>query len=121
MTKRVSRATTKRSAAARQPNPVKRSNGAKHAGAAKRANGRNQAIEHRPTYKPSRKTMGASLGSAVGGVAIYYANRLWPGMVTPEVAGVFTMAATFAVGWIVPPSAHEAIVETEHGRRTASA
>jgi hypothetical protein len=121
MTKRASRATTKRSAAARQPSAVKRSNGARHAGAAKRGNGRNHAAEHRTTYRPSRKTVGATLGSAVSGIATYYANRTFPGMVTPEIAGLFTVVATFALGWVVPPAAGEAIVATEHGHRMASA
>ena len=121
MTKRASRAATKRSAAARQPNAVKRSNGARHAGAAKRGNGRDHAVEHQKTYRPSRKTMGATLGSAVSGIATYYANRAFPGMVTPEIAGLVTVVATFALGWVVPPRAGEAIIETERGRRMASA
>jgi hypothetical protein len=29
--------------------------------------------------------------------------------------------ATFALGWVVPPAAGEAIVATEHGHRMASA
>jgi hypothetical protein len=121
MSKRASRATTRRSAAARQADPVKRSNGAKHAGAAKPANDRNHATEHRQTIRPSRKTMGATLGSAVSGIATYYANRAFPGMVTPEIAGLVTVVATFALGWAVPPSAREAIIETQHGHRMASA
>jgi len=121
MTKRVSRAITKRSAAARQPSAVKRSNGGRHAGAAKRGNGRNHAAEHRTTYRPSRKTVGATLGSAVSGIATYYANRAFPGMVTPEIAGLVTVVATFALGWFVRPGAGEAIVATEHGHRMASA
>ena len=121
MTKRASRSVTKRSAAARQPNAVKRSNGAKRAGAAKRSNGGNHATERHTTYRPSRKTVGATLGSAVSGIATYYANRAFPGMVTPEIAGFITVAATFALGWVVPPSGREAIVHTEHGHRMASA
>ena len=120
MTKRASRATTKRAAAARQPNAVKRSNGAR-TGATKRANGGNHAAEHRPTYRPSRKTMGATLGSAVSGIATFYVNRAFPGVVTPEIAGLVTVVATFALGWVVPPGASEAIVQTEHGHRMASA
>src|SRR5215467_5669212 len=110
MSKRSSRATAKRSAAARQTNAVKRSNGTKYAGAAKRGNGRNQVAEHHQTFRPSRKTIGATLGSAVSGIAIYYANRTWPGMVPHDVAGMFTVVATFAIGWIIPPSAREAII-----------
>jgi hypothetical protein len=118
MTKRASRATAKRSVAARQPNAVKRSNGARHTGPAKRS--RNPAVEKRATYRPSRKTMGATLGSAVSGIATYYANRAFPGMVTPEIAGFVTVVATFALGWVVPPRAGEAIIATEHGHRMAS-
>ena len=121
MPKRASRAAIKRSAPARQPSAIKRSNGAKRAGAAKRGNGRNDAPEHRTTFRPSRKTMGATLGSAVSGIATYYANRAFPGMVTPEIAGFLTVAATFALGWVVPPRAGEAIVHTENGHRMASA
>jgi hypothetical protein len=121
MTKRASRATTRRSAAARQPNAVKRSNGAKHAGAAKRGNGHSQTIEHRPTFMPARKTIGATLGSAISGIAIYYANRTWPGMVPHDVAGMLTVVATFAIGWIIPPGKREAIIETERGHRMAMA
>jgi hypothetical protein len=120
MTKRFSRASTKRSAAARQPNAVKRSNGARN-GAANSANGGNHAVDHRPTYRPSRKTMGATLGSAVSGIATFYVNRAFPGMVTPEIAGLVMVVATFALGWVVPPGAGEAIVQTEHGRRMATA
>ena len=122
MAKRSSRAfTAKRSATARQSNAVKRSNGAKHATAARRGNGGNHAVEHRQTFRPSRKTVGATLGSAVSGIATYYANRAFPGMVTPEIAGLLTVVATFALGWVVPPGAGEAIIATEHGHRMASA
>ena len=109
MTKRSSRATIKRSAPARQSSAVKRSNGVK------RANG------HRATYRPARKTVAATVGAAVGGIATYYANRVWPGMVTPDIAGVVTVVATFALGWVVPPGAREAIVKTAQGHRMASA
>src|SRR5438270_13913468 len=114
MAKRASRAVTRRSAPARQPNPIKRSDGAKRAGAAKRSNGRNGATELRTTYRPSRKTMGATLGSAVSGIASYYANRDFPGMVTPDIAGFRTVHVTFALGWVVPLADGEAIDQTEH-------
>jgi len=74
-----------------------------------------------PFSPANNKTMGATLGSAVGGIATFYANRAFPGIVTPEIAGLVTVVATFAVGWIVPPSAREAIIATEHGHVMASA
>jgi hypothetical protein len=121
MPKRSSPAATKRSAPARQPSAIKRSNGARRAGATKRGNGRDQVTGHRATYRPSRKTVGATLGSAVSGLAIFAANRYWHVAITPEIASTIAVAATFAVGWIIPPGAREAIVETERGHRTASA
>ncbi|HUI96493.1 MAG TPA: hypothetical protein VLX44_12125 [Xanthobacteraceae bacterium] len=101
---------TKRSNHRKPANGVKR-------GAAKRMNGAHPIADHRPTYAPSKKTVGATLGSAVGGLAIYVANHAWPGTVTPELAGMLTVIATFAVGWVVPPGAREAVVVTERGRR----
>jgi hypothetical protein len=121
MAKRASRAVTKRSAAVRQPTAVKRSNSARQAGAAQRSNGRNRPPEHRATFRPSRKTVGATLGSAVSGIAIFAANRYWHVPISPDIASMIAVAATFAVGWVVPPGAREAIVQTEHGHRTASA
>ncbi len=76
MARHSSRTTTaKRSSAARQSATVKRSNDAKHGNGGKRANGRNHAAGHRATYRPSRKTVGATLGSAVSGLAIVAVNR----------------------------------------------
>jgi hypothetical protein len=122
MTKRTSRAKpAKRSAAARQSTAVKRSNGAKHANGKKRGNGRTPATEHHATYRPSRKTVGATVGSAVSGLAIFAASRYWHITITPEVASMIAVAATFAVGWVVPPSAREAIIETARGHRMAFA
>ncbi len=34
---------------------------------------------------------------------------------------MIAVVATFAVGWIVPPGAREAIIETERGHRMANA
>ena len=70
---------------------------------------------------PARKTVGATLGSAISGIAIYYANRQWPGMVPHDVAGMLTVVATFAIGWIIPPGKREAIIATERGHRMAMA
>ena len=114
------RSTTKRANNTRHANGTKRANGMKRANGARRANGAHAVAEHQATYAPSTKTIGATLGSAVSGIALYYANRAWPGMITPDIAGIFTVAATFAVGWVVPPGAREGIVVTEHGRRTAT-
>lgn len=108
-------ATTKRAAAARQPSAVKRSNGVR------RANGQNQQIEHRPTFRPSRKTLAATIGSAISAIALYYGNSGPTHVVSPEIAGMLTVAATFVVGWIVPPGARERIIETARGHRTATA
>ena len=102
------------SRAAKRSSRTKRPNGAKR-------NGTRAVSDHRPTYAPSNKTVGATLGSAVSGIALYFANRAWPGMVTPEIAGMFTVVATFAIGWIVPPGEREGVVVTERGRRTAVA
>jgi hypothetical protein len=122
MTSRSSHAgNAKRSTRPKHASVAKRGNGSKRANGVKRANGAHAMTEHRPTYTPSRKTVGATLGSAVSGIALYFANRVWPGTITPDIAGAFTVAATFAIGWVVPPGAREAIVVTEHGRRTAMA
>jgi hypothetical protein len=121
MTRRSSRSTTVKQSAARQSTAVKRSNGAKHANGKKRGNGRNHAPEHRATYRPSRKTVGATVGSAVSGLAMFAANRYWHVSITPEIASMIAVAATFAVGWVVPPSAREAIIETARGHRMAFA
>jgi hypothetical protein len=109
------RSTAKHQNIAKRPTFAKRQNGAKRAVAVKRANGAHS--EQRATFAPSKKTIGATLGSAVGGIAIYLANRHWPGVVTPDIAGMVTVVATFAVGWVVPPGKREAIVVNERGRR----
>jgi len=123
MTKRYRRASAaKRSAPARQTAAVRRSRRTKQVNGARRGNRRGHAIDHRATFRPSRKTLGATLGSAVSALAAYYANRHWPGMVTSDMASMFTVAATFAVGWIIPPGRREAIVVNGRGRqRTAIA
>jgi hypothetical protein len=130
MTKRSARATTvkrsrraatvKRSATARQPTAVKRSR------RAAKANGRGHASERRPTYKPSRKTTAATLGSAAAALVLYVANTLahknGAPAVSGEMAGLVTVAATFAASWLIPPGAREAIIETARGgHRTAVA
>jgi hypothetical protein len=74
----------------------------------------------RETYVPTNKTIGATVGSAVGGIIVYFVNRAWPGTITPEVAGMFTTVATFAVGYLVPPGQRETMVSTARGRRTAA-
>jgi hypothetical protein len=121
MTKRARRATTKRSAAARQLNPVKRSTRAKRRNGVQRANGRKSPIEHRKTLAPSRKTLAATVGSAIAAVALYFANSNGTHAVPPEMASLVTVAATFAAGWLIPPGAREALIETERGLRSAVA
>jgi hypothetical protein len=111
----------KRSTRPKHASVAKRASLAKRTNGVKRSNGAHAVTAHQPTYAPSTKTVGATLGSAVSGIALYYANRAWPGMITPDIAGIFTVAATFAVGWVVPPGAREGIVVTERGRRTATA
>ena len=118
-------ATVKRSAAARQPAAVKRSKRPKHMNGAKPANGRDPAGEHRKTFKPSRKTTAATLGSAIAGLALFAANAIahknGSAAVPAEMASMVTVVATFAAGWLIPPGAREAIIETERGRRMAVA
>ena len=106
---------TKHANGAKRTNGVKRANGVKRV--TRRPNGAHAVAEHQPTNAPSAKTIGATLGSAFSGIALYYANRTWPGMITPDIAGAVTVAATFAIGWMVPPGAREGIIVTDHGRR----
>ena len=119
MTKRFSRAkTAKRSAAAGQVAAVKRSKRARQINGAKRAN-RNPASEHRTTYRPARKTMAATLGSAIAALALYVANSFAHKNGSPavpaEMASVVTVVATFAAGWLIPPGAREALIATGRG------
>ncbi len=117
-------ATVKR-AAARQPAAVKRSRRIRRMNRATPADGRNDAGERRKTYKPSRKTMAATIGSAVAALALYAANAFAQKSGSPavpaEMASMVTVVATFAASWLIPPGAREAIIETEHGHRTAVA
>jgi hypothetical protein len=117
-------ATVKRSAAARQPAAVKRSKRTKPMNGAKPAN-RNPVGEHRKTFKPSRKTTAATIGSAIAALALYAANAFahknGSPVVPAEMASMVTVVATFAAGWLIPPGAREAIIETERGHRMAVA
>jgi hypothetical protein len=114
-------ATVKRSAAARQPAAVKRSK-RKPMNGAKPAN-RNPVGEHRKTFKPSRKITAATIGSAIAALALYAANAFAHKNGSPavpaEMASMVTVVATFAAGWLIPPGAREAIIETERGHRMA--
>jgi hypothetical protein len=118
-------ATVKRSAAARQPAAVKRSKRTKLVNGTKPANGRNPADGHRRTFKPSRKTTAATIGSAIAALALYAANSFAHKNGSPavpaEMASMVTVLATFAAGWLIPPGAREAIIETERGHRMAVA
>jgi hypothetical protein len=79
------------------------------------------ATDHHATNRPTRKTVGAAVGSAASGIAIYYVNRKWPGMVPEQIAPMFSVVATFALAWIVPPGLRERTVAGKRGRRTATA
>ena len=73
------------------------------------------------TYFPTHKTIGATVGSAAGGVLVYFINHFWPGTITVECASMITVLATFAIGYLVPHGAGEAIVVTNNRRRAATA
>jgi hypothetical protein len=73
------------------------------------------------TYRPTNKTIGATVGSAASGVLVYFVNHFWPGTITPECASLLTVLATFGVGYLVPHGAREAIAATNHRRRAAVA
>jgi hypothetical protein len=123
--KRSRRAATVKRAAARQSTAVKRSRRTRPMNGATAANGGHAAGEHRKTYKPSRKTVAATVGSAVAALALYAANTFAQKSGSPavpaEMASLVTVVATFAAGWFIPPGAREAIIETERGHRMAIA
>jgi len=122
MTKRSKRAgKAKRSAAARQPSAVKRSPPGKHRNGVRRTNGRRPANGHRPTLAPSRKTLAATIGSAIAAAALYFTNKSGVHGVTPELTSLVTVAVTFAAAWLIPPGARETIIATDRGHRTAVA
>jgi hypothetical protein len=73
------------------------------------------------TYRPTNKTIGATVGSAASGVLVYFVNHLWPGTITAECAGLLTVLATFGIGYVVPHGARDAIVVTNNRRRAATA
>jgi hypothetical protein len=115
-------ATVKRSAAARQTAAVKRSKRTKPMSGAKPAN-RTPGGAHRKTFRPSRKITAATIGSAIAALALYAANAFATKNGSPavpaEMASMVTVVATFAAGWLIPPGAREAIIETERGHRMA--
>jgi hypothetical protein len=79
------------------------------------------AAAARSSYMPTSKTMAATVGSAAGGIFVYFVNKFSPGMISPEIAGMVTVVATFAIGYLVPHGPRETIVATPRGRRAAVA
>jgi len=123
MTKRSARtAAAKRS---RRAGKVKRSAAARQPAAVKHSKRRPGASEHRTTFRPSRKTTAATLGSAIAGLALFAVNAIahknGSAAVPAEMASMVTVVATFAASWLIPPGAREAILATDHGHRTAIA
>ena len=80
------------------------------------------ATQVQPTYIPTNKTIGATVGSAVGVIIVWLINEYLRTPQTPlpvGIEGAITVLVTFALGYFVPHGARESILVTGDGAKAA--
>jgi hypothetical protein len=82
------------------------------------ANAAPASIPPAQTYVPTNKTIGSTVGSAVGVIVVWLINEYVRPLDSPlpvEIQGAITVLVTFALGYLVPPGKREAVLVTANG------
>jgi energy-converting hydrogenase Eha subunit F len=62
------------------------------------------------TNQPRTKVVGATIGSAVGGILVWALNKYANAGIDESVSIMIVTVVTFALGWIVPPGKDETTI-----------